>query len=104
MGRNGSALVFLLPSETSYIQYMDISQKVIMTVLTVDDSFPKESVIDRVLGMLCKERFVLFDWYFFDRFYNFCLLILTQRIIWLECESLCLICKILSQTWTTVDI
>ena len=59
MGRSGDALVFLLPSETAYIQYMNISQNVLLTLLSDNDVFTIEesqTTVDRVMEMLCKER------------------------------------------------
>ena len=60
MGRHGSALVFLFPSEMAYIQYMDISQHV--TLLPLREAASKElashksSVVERAMELLCKER------------------------------------------------
>lgn len=59
MGRRGSALVFLLPSETAYIQYMGISQKVELQPLPLDDDLVRGSqCVNSVQDLLCRERLV----------------------------------------------
>lgn len=59
MGRSGHALVFLLPSETAYVQYMDISQHVILLPLTLNEEEREkdnDKWINKVKDALCKER------------------------------------------------
>ena len=63
MGRSGNALVFLLPTETAYIQYMNISQKVTLRLLGEDEEEggrqsdeTNSSVLDKTMEMLSKER------------------------------------------------
>ena len=59
MGRSGNALVFLLPSESAYIQYLNISQNITLSVLpdTVNED-DIHHVLESTMAMLCKDRLV----------------------------------------------
>ena len=64
MGRSGHALVFLLPSETAYVQYMDISQHVVLLPLTLDEEEREkdnDKWINKVKDALCKERYCTYS-------------------------------------------
>ena len=76
MGRSGNALVFLLPSESAYIQYLTISQNITLSILP--DSVNEDDVqrvLESTMGMLCKDRLVLY-------------------FVTVKCINLCAICCI----------
>lgn len=56
MGRRGCALVFLLPSETAYVHYMDISQSVTLLPLEEKYEIEKNFIEGRVRPLLTQER------------------------------------------------
>lgn len=56
MGRSGSALVFLLPSETAYIPYMGISQNVKLLHLEEKYEIERNFIEGRVRPLLTQER------------------------------------------------